>query len=120
MKRGDIYYAHLNPVVDSEQGETRPCLVVQNDVGNAHSPTIIVIPLTKQLHKNPLPPHAHNPQACGLAVDSLALVEQIRTIDRSRLGNFVGRIRSYEQATVNRAFAVSVGIVGTMSLNSGE
>ena len=112
IKRGDIYYANLNPVVGSEQGDVRPVLVVQNDVGNIHSPTIVVTPITKNLRKNPLPTHVIllSSAACGLGTDSLVLVEQIRTIDRSRLSGYIGRIGKKEQQQIDVALAVCVGI----------
>ena len=99
IRRGDIYYAYLNPVVGSEQGSCRPVLVVQNDIGNEHSPTVVIAPLTRNLRKNPLPTHVVIPKSCGLDRDSLVLVEQIRTIDRSRLSNYIG---AYQQGGTTR------------------
>jgi len=110
VKRGDIYYAYLNPVIGSEQGDCRPVLVVQNDTGNEHSPTVVVTPLTRNLRKNPLPTHVLIPRSCGLDMDSLVLVEQIRTIDRSRLSNYIGRINGDIQNAVDKALAVCVGL----------
>jgi mRNA interferase MazF len=110
IKRGDIYYARLNPVVGSEQGETRPILVVQNDIGNKHSPTIIVIPLTCKLNKPQMPTHVFIPQGNGPNENSIALAEQIRTIDRSRLDNFIGRINGDLQAEIDMALAVGIGL----------
>jgi mRNA interferase MazF len=110
IKRGDIYYARLNPVVGSEQGETRPVLVVQNDIGNKHSPTIIVIPLTCKLKKPKLPTHVFIPQGSGPEENSVALAEQIRTIDRSRIDRYIGRINSELQAEIDKALAVGIGI----------
>ena len=110
IKRGDIFYADLNPVVGSEQGDVRPVLVVQNDVGNIHSPTIVVTPITKNLRKNPLPTHVLLPTSCGLDAESLVLVEQIRTIDRSRLTGYIGRIGKKEQSQIDVALTVCVGI----------
>ena len=110
IKRGDIYYADLNPVVGSEQGDCRPVLVVQNDVGNVHSPTVVVTPLTRNLRKNPLPTHVVIPRSCGLDRDSLVLAEQIRTIDRSRLSNYIGRIGGDIQPAVDTALAICVGL----------
>ena len=110
LLRGEIYYAALDPVVGSEQGGTRPVLIVQNDIGNAHSPTVVVAPLTKQIKKSRLPIHVRIPKSCGLDADSLALAEQLRTIDRSRLGSFVGRIGAYEQTAINKALSVSMGL----------
>jgi len=110
LKRGDIYYAYLNPVVGSEQGDCRPVLIVQNDTGNEHSPTVVVTPLTRNLRKNPLPTHVLIPQSCGLDTDSLVLAEQIRTIDRSRLSNYIGHISEKIQRDVDNALAVCIGL----------
>ena len=110
IKRGDIYYADLNPVVGSEQGDCRPVLVVQNDVGNEHSPTVVVTPLTRNLRKNPLPTHVIIPRSCGLDRDSLVLAEQIRTIDRSQLSNYIGHISREIQPAIDKALAVCVGL----------
>ena len=90
IRRGDIFYAELNPVVGSEQGNNRSVLIVQNDTGNKHSPAVIVTPITDRFNKNPLPTHVRLPKSCGLEKDSMALTEQIRAIDRSRLGNYIG------------------------------
>jgi len=110
VKRGDIYYANLNPVVGSEQGDTRPVLVCQNNMGNKYSPTIVVVPITCNLNKKPLPTHVKIPASSGLATDSLALVEQIRTIDRSRFDGYIGRIDSMVQSKIDAALAICVGI----------
>ena len=110
VRRGDIYYAYLNPVVGSEQGDCRPVLIVQNDVGNDHSPTVIVTPLTRNLRKNPLPTHVRLPKSCGLDRDSLVLAEQIRTIDRTRLSNYIGHIDKETQTEVDTALAVCIGL----------
>jgi len=107
--RGDIYYAYLNPVVGSEQGSCRPVLIVQNDVGNEHSPTVIAVPLTRKIEKN-LPTHVLIPRSCGLEEDSLALAEQIRTIDRSRLSNYIGHISREIQPAIDKALAVCIGL----------
>jgi len=110
IKRGDIYYANLNPVIGSEQGETRPVLIVQNDVGNKYSPTVVIVPLTCRLDKKPLPTHVLIPRSDILEHDSLALAEQIRTIDQSRLDGFVGRIGNKTQLKIDAALAICVGI----------
>jgi mRNA interferase MazF len=110
IKRGDIYYADLNPVVGSEQGERRPVIIVQNDKGNKHSPTVIIVPITGKLNKPPLPTHVLIPKACGLENDSLALTEQIRAIDRSRLGDCVGRAGKSVMSQIDMALSVSVGL----------
>jgi len=108
IKRGDIYYADLDPVIGSEQGGTRPVLIVQNDIGNKHSPTVIIIPLTSS-NKARLPTHVRIKRTGGLFTDSTALCEQVRTIDKSRLDGYLGRIGTGEQIAVDGAFAVSVG-----------
>jgi len=110
IKRGDIYYVDLNPTIGSEQGGIRPCLIVQNDVGNKHSPTIVIAPITGKLRKNPLPTHVLIPQSCGLDMDSLVLMEQIRTFDRARLGAYIGRVEDTLLPTVDKALAICVGI----------
>lgn len=83
--RGQMYYANLDPVIGSEQGGNRPVLIIQNNVGNRHSPTVIVAPITSQLKKRRLPTHIGIPPYFGLPEQSMALLEQIRTIDKSRL-----------------------------------
>jgi mRNA interferase MazF len=115
IKRGDLYYTRLNPVVGSEQGDNRPCVIVQNDIGNKHSPTIIIVPLTCQLNKASLPTHVFIPRGCGLETDSFVLAEQIRTVDRSRLGRYIGRISDRLMDEVDAALAVGIGIEGRRS-----
>ena len=111
IRRGDIYYADLAPVIGSEQGDVRPVLVVQNNAGNAHSPTTQIIPISKRTNKKRLPTHVCISKSCGLTTDSIALVEQLRTIDRSRLSGYIGRIGAVEQNAIDKALSVSVGIV---------
>lgn len=111
IKRGDIFYADLNPVVGSEQGSIRPCLVVQNDLGNMYSPTIIITPITRNLHKNPLPTHVLIPRhSSGLDTDSLVLAEQIRTIDRKRFKEYIGRVDDEIMPEIDKALAVCIGL----------
>ena len=110
MKRGDIYYANLNPTIGSEQGDTRPVIIVQNDIGNGFSPTLIVTPLTSNLRKNPLPTHVMIPSSCGLERDSLALMEQIRTIDRSRISDYIGHVNGEIQSAIDKALAICIGL----------
>jgi len=110
IKRGDMYYANLNPTIGSEQGDMRPVLVVQNNAGNTHSPTVVVVPITRNLNKKALPTHVVLPQTSGLEHDSLALVEQIRTIDRSRITGYIGHITGKVQAEVDTALLVCVGV----------
>ena len=110
IRRGDIYYADLDPVVGSEQGEYRPVLIVQNNKGNKYSPTVIITPITSKLFKNPLPTHAFVPKDCGLYKNSLALAEQIRAIDRSRLVEYIGFADKSVMSRVDRALLVSIGL----------
>ena len=112
VKRGDIYYADLSPVVGSEQGGIRPVLIVQNDVGNKYSPTVIASAITSQLNKTKLPTHIELGQAeyFGLAKDSVVLAEQIRTIDKKRLKEKIGHLDDNLMKRVNDALGVSFGI----------
>ena len=111
VKRGEIYYADLSPVVGSEQGGTRPVLIVQNDTGNRHSPTVIAAAITSRLDKAKLPTHiALNGQSAGLNRDSIILLEQIRTLDKSRLRERMGRIDERTMNAVDAALAVSFGL----------
>ncbi|GAW92517.1 type II toxin-antitoxin system PemK/MazF family toxin [Calderihabitans maritimus] len=112
VRRGDIFYAELNPVVGSEQGGTRPVLVIQNDIGNQYSPTTIVIAITSQISKAKLPTHVElPPEKSGLEKDSVILAEQIRTIDKSRLKQKVATLGEEEMEKVNRAIEISLGLV---------
>lgn len=111
VKRGDIFYADLSPVVGSEQGGVRPVLVVQNDVGNKFSPTVIISAITSQINKAKLPTHIEiNADDYGLAKDSVILLEQIRTIDKKRLREKIGRLDDELMVKVDDALAVSFGI----------
>lgn len=111
VKRGDIFYADLSPVVGSEQGGLRPVLIVQNDVGNRYSPTVIAAAITSQQAKAHLPTHINVYAArCGLAKDSVILLEQIRTIDKRRLREHIGHLDEQAMAMVNGAIAVSFGL----------
>ena len=115
VKRGDIFYADLSPVVGSEQGGTRPVLIVQNDTGNRHSPTVIAAAITSQTGKARLPTHITIPGgSVGLSKDSIILLEQIRTIDKRRLREHMGRLDEAQMSQVDTAIAVSFG------LNSGN
>lgn len=111
VKRGDIFYADLSPVIGSEQGGTRPVLVVQNDVGNKFSPTVIIAAITSQINKAKLPTHieisAHD---VGLLKDSVILLEQVRTIDKKRLREKIGRLDDEQLAAVDEALGISFGI----------
>ncbi|MEG2174737.1 MAG: type II toxin-antitoxin system PemK/MazF family toxin [Oscillospiraceae bacterium] len=111
VKRGDIYYADLSPVVGSEQGGVRPVLIVQNDVGNRYSPTVIAAAITSQRDKAKLPTHIElSPQDCGLSRDSIVLLEQIRTIDKRRLKERMGRLDDTAMHQINHALEVSFGL----------
>ena len=111
VRRGDIYYADLSPVVGSEQGGVRPVLVIQNDTGNRHSPTIIAAAITSQMNKAKLPTHIELVGAdCGLTKDSVVLLEQIRTLDKRRLREKMGHLDDSRMAEVDWAIAVSFGL----------
>ena len=113
VKRGDIYYADLSPVVGSEQGGMRPVLIVQNDTGNRHSPTVIAAAITSQTGKAKLPTHIElSGHSVGLNRDSVILLEQIRTLDKSRLRERMGRLDESTLNAVDNALAVSFGLNG--------
>ena len=111
MKRGDVYYADLRPVVGSEQGGVRPVLIIQNDVGNKHSPTVIAAAITSQRDKAKLPTHIElNALQYGLAKDSVVLLEQIRTIDKRRLKERMGELDNTLMHRVDDALSISFGL----------
>ena len=111
IKRGDIYYADLSPVVGSEQGGVRPVLIVQNDVGNKFSPTVIAAAITSQKYKTNLPTHIQvYANDCGLAKDSIVLLEQVRTLDKRRLRERMGNLAPDDMNRINRALSVSFGL----------
>lgn len=111
VKRGDIYYADLSPVVGSEQGGVRPVLVIQNNLGNHFSPTIIVAAITARMGKPKLPTHIGiDAKITGIDRDSVILLEQIRTIDKSRLREKVCRLSKIDMKQVDKALLVSVGV----------
>ena len=110
IKKGDLYFADLSPVTGSEQGGVRPVLVVQNDVGNKYSPTIIVAAITSK-NKTKLPTHVMlEAEGCGLSRNSVVLLEQLRTIDKTRLKERIGTIDKTRLPEVNEALSVSLGI----------
>ena len=112
VKRGDIFYADLSPVVGSEQGGIRPVLVIQNNIGNKYSPTAIVAAITSQINKAKLPTHvAILADDYGLSKDSVILLEQIRTIDKRRLRERIGRLDEDLMEKVNEALTVSIGLI---------
>lgn len=111
IKRGDIFYADLSPVVGSEQGGMRPVLIIQNDVGNKFSPTVIAAAITSQISKTKLPTHIGvYADSYGLAKDSVILLEQIRTIDKQRLKEKMGHLDEGLMSRVNEAISVSFGL----------
>ncbi len=111
VKRGDIYYADLSPVVGSEQGGVRPVLIVQNDVGNRHSPTVIAAAITSQLGKSRLPTHIEiGAEEVGLLKESVVLLEQMRTIDKQRLKEKMGHLSDSDMTKIDRAISVSLGL----------
>ena len=111
IKRGEIYYADLSPVVGSEQGGIRPVLIVQNDVGNKYSPTVIAAAITSQRDKTNLPTHIRvDADGCGLSKDSIVLLEQVRTIDKRRLKEKMGSLDVSSMDMVDKALSVSFGL----------
>ncbi|MDD6483517.1 MAG: type II toxin-antitoxin system PemK/MazF family toxin [Clostridiales bacterium] len=111
VKRGDIYYADLSPVVGSEQGGVRPVLIIQNDVGNKYSPTVIAAAITSRINKAKMPTHIELPaKEYGLSKDSVILMEQIRTIDKRRLREKIGRLGPGKIPDVDAALAISFGL----------
>ena len=112
VRRGDIYYADLSPVVGSEQGGVRPVLIVQNDVGNRYSPTVIAAAITSQTGKARLPTHIEVHTDSGLAKSSIVLLEQIRSLDKRRLKDRMGHLDDETMTLVNDALSVSFGLAG--------
>ena len=112
VKRGELYYADLSPVVGSEQGGVRPVLVVQNDVGNKYSPTVIAAAVTSKINKAKLPTHIELPSSSyGLQKDSVILLEQIRTLDKRRLKERIGELSVSTMTMVDKAILISLGFV---------
>lgn len=112
IKRGDIFYADLSPVIGSEQGGVRPVLIIQNDIGNRYSPTIIVVAITSQINKAKLPTHVEIKSSdYGLPKDSVLLLEQIRTIDKRRLEEKIGHVTDDIMEKVNEALLISLGLI---------
>lgn len=108
VKRGDLYYADLSPVIGSEQGSTRPVVVIQNDVGNKYSPTIIISAITSQINKTKLPTHVEVEQGFGLPKNSVVLLEQIRTIDKKRLREKIGKFDEDTMRKIDDALKISL------------
>ena len=115
IKRGDMFYADLSPVIGSEQGGIRPVLIIQNDMGNKYSPTVIAAAITSQIGKNRLPTHIEiDSKDVGLKADSVVLAEQIRTIDKSRLKEKIGHIDDEKIIEkINSAIGISFGLMST-------
>jgi len=112
VKRGDLFYADLSPVVGSEQGGVRPVLVIQNDIGNKYSPTVIVAAITSQINKAKLPTHVEiSASEYGLPKDSVILLEQIRTIDKKRLREKIGHLSPETMKKVDEALQISFGLI---------
>lgn len=111
VSRGDIYYADLDPVIGSEQGGRRPVLIVQNDIGNRYSPTVIAAAITSQRDKARLPTHIFvNPSSSGLPRNSMVMLEQVRTLDKDRLEEQAGHLDEIDMEHINRALEISFGI----------
>ena len=111
IRRGDIYDADLNPVIGSEQGGTRPVLIISNDIGNKHSPTVIIAAITSRVHtKKKLPTHLYLGQIEGLPANSIVLFEQLRTIDKKRLREHIGMLDSQQILTADNALLISLGL----------
>lgn len=118
IRRGDLVVADLSPVVGSEQGGERPVLVIQNDVGNRFSPTVIVAAVTSQIEKSKLPTHVElSAREFGLTRNSVVLLEQVRTIDKRRIQKKLGRLDAKTMELVDDALAISVGLVNLLSGN---
>lgn len=110
IKRGDLFYADLSPVVGSEQGGVRPVLVIQNDIGNKYSPTVIVSAVTSKITKAKIPTHVElSKYEYGLKADSVVLLEQIRTLDKQRLKEKIGGLSAQKMMEINKAILVSLG-----------
>lgn len=121
IKRGDIYYADLSPVIGSEQGGVRPVLIIQNDVGNRYSPTVIAAAITSRMGKTKLPTHIDiSPADAGLAKDSVILAEQIRTLDKKRLRERIGHLDNVIMNNVDTALSVSFGLTGEPNADGTE
>lgn len=111
VKRGDIFYADLSPVIGSEQGGIRPVIIMQNDIGNRYSPTVIVAAITSQINKAKLPTHVEiSSEEYGLNRDSVVLLEQVRTLDKRRLKEKIGHMTDEDMKKVNSALLISFGL----------
>jgi len=121
MKRGEIYLADLDPVVGSEQGGIRPVLIIQNDIGNLHSPTVIVAAMTTSARKGALPIHVPvTPDESGLRRDSVVLTEQVRTLEKSRLTRYLGALSPEAMKRIDHALGLSLGTHSTYGGNTHD
>ena len=121
VKRGDIYYADLSPVIGSEQGGLRPVLIIQNDIGNRYSPTVIAAAITSRMSKTHLPTHIDIfAEKAGLSKDSVVLLEQIRTLDKKRLKEKMGHLDDDMMSVVNSAIAVSFGLDSSTAVGGAD
>ena len=119
IKRGELYYADLSPVVGSEQGGVRPVLVVQNDIGNKYSPTVIAAAVTSKINKAKLPTHIEiSASEYGLSKDSVVLLEQIRTLDKKRLKERIGELSNQTMVLVDDALLISLGFIKNNEKNA--
>ena len=117
IKRGDIFYADLSPAIGSEQSGVRPVIIVQNDTGNKHSPTVIVAAITSRMNKAKLPTHIElEADTCGLVMNSVALCEQVRTLDKRRLKDYISYLDRDKMTEIDSAIAVSFGLVNTAAV----
>lgn len=110
VKRGEMYYADLSPAVGSEQDGFRPVLIIQNDIGNLHSPTVVIAAITGRPKRTELPTHYPLPAAHGLEVPSVVMLEQVRTLDKRRLCQYIGQLDEHTMSGIDRAIAVSMGL----------
>lgn len=110
MYIGDMYYADLSPVVGCEQGEVRPVLIIQNNIGNRYSPTVIVAAVTSRMDKHPLPTHVEISRKYGLQKNSMILLEQVRTIYKSRLKEYIGHLDGRDMRAVNISLKISLDV----------
>ena len=109
IKRGEIYYAELNPVVGSEQGGSRPVLIISNDMGNKHSPTVIVAAITSKQTKHKIPTHCYLANVDGMPADSIVLLEQLRTLDKRRLGEKLTQLDKSNMEAIEKSLLISIG-----------
>lgn len=116
IRRGDVYIADLDPVTGSEQGGTRPVVVLQNNMGNKHSPTVIVSPFTSEIKKKQLPTHVYVSNSNCLEVNSMAMLEQVRVLDKQHLKEYLGYLSRYDMDRLDEALRISLGLDEVMEL----